>query len=178
MQAIYEMGEREFGKMNDCDAFSCVDQDDIVSLRIICTLVGNSRYNIEALDRFGNTPLLYACYLGRFECARTLLEFRANIYAINYFGQNALTLATYAGHFQLVVELLRYRTYQDFNLSSLIPAVCVAVMRQHYEIINFLTRLDSEGTMELQTVHGLGVKDMRHMVRKAKTQTQKQKRFC
>jgi len=53
------------------------------------------QYNLEEVDSYGNTALLKACYLGRFDCARTLLEFGGNIFAMNYFGQNALTLASY-----------------------------------------------------------------------------------
>lgn len=145
-------------------ALDCVGQDDIVSLRIICSQARNYQYNIEELDMYGNTALLKACYMGRFECARILLNFGADIHAINYFGQNALTLATYAGHLQLVLELLRHRTYQDFNLSSLIPAICVAAMRQHKSLEDYFKSLDPRGAQELHTVHGLGVNDLQQMV--------------
>nr|AAO17653.1 PLU [Drosophila saltans] len=149
------------------NALNCVSQDDVVSLRIICSL--SQEYNMEEVDQYGNTALLKACYLGRFECARTLLDFGANIYAVNYFGQNALTLATYAGHLQLVLELLRRRSYKDFNLSSLIPAICVAVMRQHFALEQHFQQLDHAGVRDLQTVHGLDVNDLREMVHRAKS---------
>nr|AAO17663.1 PLU [Drosophila virilis] len=159
------------GRMN---ALDCVGEDDVMSLRIICTLARNHKYNIEELDKYGNTALLKACYQGKFECARVLLDFGANIYAINYFGQNALTLATYAGHLQLVIELLRRRPYQDFNLSSLTPAVCVAAMRQHKALEDYFMRLDPMGTPALRTVHGLGINNLRHMVKlKLKTKQSK-----
>lgn len=106
------------------------------------------------MDQYGNTALLKACHLGRFDCARILLEFGANIYAINYCGQNALTLATFAGNLRLVLELLRHRTYQDFNKSSLMPAVCVATMRKHKAIEDHFLRLDPNGVEDIQTVHG------------------------
>ncbi|KAH8400733.1 hypothetical protein KR009_000679, partial [Drosophila setifemur] len=131
-------------------ALSCVGQNDIVSLRIVCTVSGN----LEEVDSYGNTALLKACYLGGFECAKTLLEFQANIYAINYFGQNALTLATYAGHLPLVKELLRRRSYKEFNLSSMIPALCVAIMQKHSHLEEFFRRLDPEGVSAIHTVHG------------------------
>ncbi|EDV98302.1 DNA replication inhibitor plutonium isoform X2 [Drosophila grimshawi] len=151
-------------KIGHTSALSCVGEDDVISLRIICTLARNRQYNLEELDKYGNTALLKACYLGKLECACTLLEFGANIYVVNYFGQNALTLATHSGHFQLVLELLRRRTYQDFNLSSLIPAVCVAAMRQHSLLENYFMSIDPLGTKDLHTVHGLGIKDLRQMV--------------
>lgn len=125
-----------------------------MSLRIICSKARNHQYNIEEMDMYGNTALLKACYMGKLECARILLDFGADIYAINYFGQNALTLATYAGHMQLVLELLRHRTYQDFNLSSLIPAICVATMQQHTILKDYFKHLDPRGAEDLHTVHG------------------------
>ncbi|KAH8389297.1 hypothetical protein KR200_010972, partial [Drosophila serrata] len=135
-------------------ALSCVAQDDVVSLRIVCTMARDKHNSLEQLDCYGNTALLKACYLGRFECARTLLEFGGNIFAINYFGQNALTLATYAGHLSLVQELLRRRSYKDFNLSSLIPAICVATVQKHADLEQFFAQLDPNGVQETQTVHG------------------------
>ncbi|KAH8355345.1 hypothetical protein KR093_011505, partial [Drosophila rubida] len=135
-------------------ALNCVAQDDAVSLRIICSQADNYQQNIDDLDMYGNTALLKACYMGRFECARILLDFGADIHAVNYFGQNALTLATYAGHLVLVTELLRYRTYKDFNLSSLIPAICVAAMRKHKALEDYFRSLEAKGAQDLHTVHG------------------------
>ncbi|XP_020802913.1 DNA replication inhibitor plutonium [Drosophila serrata] len=149
--------------MTEINALSCVAQDDVVSLRIVCTMARDKHNSLEQLDCYGNTALLKACYLGRFECARTLLEFGGNIFAVNYFGQNALTLATYAGHLSLVQELLRRRSYKDFNLSSLIPAICVATVQKHADLEQFFVQLDPNGVQETQTVHGLGVKELRGM---------------
>ncbi|XP_022227623.1 DNA replication inhibitor plutonium [Drosophila obscura] len=153
--------------MPGMNALSCVGQNDLVSLRIICTMARNREYNVEELDMYGNTALLKACYMGRFECASTLLEFGANIYAVNYFGQNALTLATYSGNYPLVRELLHRRSYKDFNLSSLIPASCVAAMQNHVDIEEYFMKKDPSGAHD-QTVHGLGVNDLHQMMEKAK----------
>nr|AAO17641.1 PLU [Drosophila hydei] len=147
-------------------ALSCVTENDILSLRIICKIEANQQYKIEEVDKYGNTALLKSCYLGRLECALILLEFGANIYAVNYFGQNALTLASYCGNMQLVLELLHRRSYQDFNLSSLLPAVCVASMRQHKALVKYFMNLDPIGTPNLRTVHGLGLNDMGQMVKR------------
>lgn len=125
-----------------------------MSLRMICTQSLNRTSDIEELDQYGNTALLKACYLGKFECARILLDFGANIHAINYCGQNALTLATYAGNLRLILELLRHRTYQDFNKSSLMPAACVATLRHHKAIEDYFLRIDPSGIEDIQTVHG------------------------
>lgn len=137
-------------------ALSCVGQDDLVTLRIVCTMAQNKRnkLSLEDVDDYGNTPLLKACYLGRSDCARTLLHFGANIFAVNYFGQNALTLATCAGNLPLVQELLCRRSYKDFNRSSLIPALCVAVMKKHADLEKYFIGLDPVGVHTTQTVHG------------------------
>ncbi|XP_017073076.1 DNA replication inhibitor plutonium [Drosophila eugracilis] len=154
--------------MGEINALSCVGQDDIVSLRIICTMARDKKqYNIEEVDMYGNTALLKACYLGRYDCACTLLEFGANIFAINYFGQNALTLASYVGHLPMVKELLKRRTYKDFNLSSMIPALCVAIMQKHSALEAFFIQLDPKGAKDIHTVHGLGIEDLRKMMRQA-----------
>ncbi|XP_016986110.1 DNA replication inhibitor plutonium [Drosophila rhopaloa] len=154
--------------MGEINALSCVGQDDVVSLRIVCTMARDGKPNsLEELDSYGNTALLKACYLGRFECAHTLLEFGGNIYAMNYFGQNALTLASYSGHLHLVKELLRRRSYEDFNLSSMIPALCVAIMQKHTALEAYLIQLDPNGAQETQTVHGLGVEELRGMMKQA-----------
>ncbi|XP_017093690.2 DNA replication inhibitor plutonium [Drosophila bipectinata] len=155
--------------MGELNALSCVGQNDLVSLRIVCTLAQNKRnkLSLEDMDGYGNTALLKACYLGRFECARTLLHFGANIFAVNYFGQNALTLATCAGHLPLVQELLCRRSYKDFNRSSLIPALCVAVMKKHADLEKYFIGLDPVGVHSTQTVHGLGVSDLKKMITEA-----------
>ncbi|XP_062134103.1 DNA replication inhibitor plutonium [Drosophila sulfurigaster albostrigata] len=145
-------------------ALFCVAQDDVVSLRILCSQARSYQQNIDELDMYGNTALLKACYMGRYECARVLLDFGADIHAVNYFGQNALTLATFAGHLPLVSELLRHRTYKDFNLSSLIPAICVATMQQHASLEDYFRRLEPKGIQDLHTVHGHGVNELRQMV--------------
>ncbi|XP_052840707.1 DNA replication inhibitor plutonium [Drosophila gunungcola] len=154
--------------MGEMNALSFVGQDDIVSLRIICSKARDGKqYSLEEVDSYGNTALLKACYLGRIECALTLLDFGGNIYAINYFGQNALTLASYSGHLPLVKELLRRRSYKDFNMSSMIPALCVAVIEKHTALEEFFTQLDPNGARKAHTVQGLGVEELRRMMKQA-----------
>jgi len=89
-------------------------------------------------------------------CTKEGVKFSAS--AMNYFGQNALTLASYAGHLPLVKELLRRRSYMDFNLSSMIPALSVAVMQKHSALEAYFTQLDPQGVQETQTVHGKYIK--------------------
>ncbi|XP_067628793.1 DNA replication inhibitor plutonium [Eurosta solidaginis] len=110
--------------------------------------------DLEEADFYGNTPLLKACYMGKGEHVRLLIRYGASLTAINYLGQNALTLATYAGSLDVIRLLLRYRSYSDFNKSSIVPALCVATLRQNKKLIEFFRRF-SAPEEEVQTAHGV-----------------------
>ncbi|KRF79336.1 plutonium, isoform B [Drosophila virilis] len=43
------------GRMN---ALDCVGEDDVMSLRIICTLARNHKYNIEELDKYASDRIV------------------------------------------------------------------------------------------------------------------------
>lgn len=73
-------------------ALTCVDQNDICSLRIVCTTAHDKKEELERTDYYGNTALLKACYLGRMEAALTLLHFGANIKAVNHYGKFKLKM--------------------------------------------------------------------------------------
>ncbi|XP_064536027.1 DNA replication inhibitor plutonium isoform X3 [Drosophila montana] len=47
------------GRMN---ALDCVGEDDVMSLRIICTLARNHKYNIEELDKYERLNTGYLCW--------------------------------------------------------------------------------------------------------------------
>lgn len=69
-------------------------------------------------------------------------------------GQNALTLATCSGNMDLIRELLRYCTYKEFNNTTLMPALCVATMRQNWPLVKFYKELDPQNSDDIQTAHG------------------------
>lgn len=115
---------------------------------------------LETVDYYGNTALLKACFLGNLDAVRVLLSFSANLYAVNYFGQNALTLATYAGSLEVVCELLKHRSFTDFTLSSMIPPICVAVLKGHQHLMTFF---ESMHPVSFRSVHGLTVGDLLDM---------------
>ncbi|XP_005186354.1 DNA replication inhibitor plutonium [Musca domestica] len=147
--------------MSKINALTCVQQNDICSLRIVCTMAGdNKKHELEEVDCYGNTALLKACYLGKLEAAITLLQFGANVRAVNHYGQNALTLATCSGNMDLIRELLRYCSYKEFNNSTLTPALCVATMRQNWSLVKFYKDLDNHNSEDIQTAHGLNCEDL------------------
>lgn len=68
-------------------ALTCVGQNDICSLRIVCTMARDKRHELEEVDCYGNTALLKACYMGKLEAAITLLQFGANVKVVNHYGK-------------------------------------------------------------------------------------------
>ena len=59
----------------------------------------------EPYGAVGETPLMFACYFGHVEVARSLAEYPADLYAVNCFGENCLHYAAAKGH-QHVVSFL------------------------------------------------------------------------
>ncbi|XP_037825659.1 DNA replication inhibitor plutonium [Lucilia sericata] len=141
-------------------ALACVSQNDICSLRIVCTMARDKKHELEQSDYYGNTALLKACYLGSLEAVITLLQFGADIKAVNHYGQNALTLATCSGNIKLICELLRCCSYKEFNKTTLTPALCVATLRQNWQLVKFYKELDRYNSEDIQTAHGLNYEDI------------------
>lgn len=54
--------------------------------QLLDTLYASSKSGLEYLDRFENTPLLVAAYLGRADLVRILLQHGANYKRINLYG--------------------------------------------------------------------------------------------
>lgn len=67
-------------------ALTCVTQNDICSLRIVCTMARDKKHELEETDYYGNTALLKACFMGRLEAVLTLLQFGADVKAVNHYG--------------------------------------------------------------------------------------------
>ncbi|XP_037917112.1 DNA replication inhibitor plutonium isoform X2 [Hermetia illucens] len=115
--------------------------------------------DLEMVDDYGNTPLLMACFLGRDQCVEILVQSGASLKAMNYFGQNALTLATYSGNTRIALYLMRYRSYEDFTASSIIPPLCVAILRNNQKLTEIFCA-ESPTADKIRTVHGVGTRDM------------------
>uniref|UniRef100_A0A1L8ECV1 Putative dna replication inhibitor plutonium n=1 Tax=Haematobia irritans TaxID=7368 RepID=A0A1L8ECV1_HAEIR len=162
--------------MSKISALACVGQNDICSLRIVCTMAREKKHELEEVDLYGNTALLKACYMGNLEAVITLLQFGANVKAVNHFGQNALTLATCSGSIDIIRELLRYCTYKEFNNSTLTPALCVATMLEKWELVKFFKDLEVDNDDDIQTAHGLNCEDIMSFFKLHKPVAQKQRK--
>ncbi|XP_037956647.1 DNA replication inhibitor plutonium [Teleopsis dalmanni] len=135
-----------------------VAKNDLLGLQAFCNVARNNPVQLDVLDEYSNTPLLKACYLGSLVCAKMLLQAGADIQVINSMGQNALTLATYSRNKTLVLELLKYRSYDDFNSTSMLPALMVAKMLKNHDLIALFKTFTHKHD-DLTTVHGLQVNE-------------------
>ncbi len=74
-------------------------------VRIIKTLLERGA-KIDALDWYGNTPLINAAWYGQPEAVKLLLASGAQVNSVSNQGQSALTAAIYSGKVELVRSLL------------------------------------------------------------------------
>lgn len=64
--------------------FECIIEDDLATA--VSLLIKHNRSGLEYLDKYANTPLLMACYLGRKDFVRYFVSIGANYKRINLFG--------------------------------------------------------------------------------------------
>lgn len=55
---------------------------------------------------------------------------------------------------QIICELLRRCSYNEFNKTTLTPALCVATFKQNWQLVKFFKELDRYHTDDIQTAHG------------------------
>lgn len=74
-------------------------------------------------------------------------------------GQNSLSLAAYSGDQLTCDELLRVWPYKNYNKTSMLTPLCVAIMREHIDLVRFFLTIDivsSKATKcKTATVHGI-----------------------
>ena len=73
---------------------------------------------LDALNRYGWSPLMQACREGHFECVKLLLQNGADPSICNLLGVNALTIATRGGHEKIVNLLFEHDVYLSKGLSE------------------------------------------------------------
>ena len=66
---------------------------------------------LDALNRYGWSPLMQACREGHFECVKLLLQNGADPSICNLLGVNALTIATRGGYEKIVNLLFEHDVY-------------------------------------------------------------------
>ncbi len=111
-----------------------VNQIDIVSLNVLLA----SDADIEAVDGYGNTPLMLASKIGNLRMFRIIMAHNPNINARNKFNETALMIAAEHGQAEIVRILLQNGANRYVrNQSGLTPAE-LARRNGHSQIINLL----------------------------------------
>ncbi len=79
------------------------------------SLLSQDKELINALDKYGDTPLQLAAFKGYAEIVEYLISRGADVNNKNNFGGTALYMASYAGHEQVVEILIEHRV--DVNVA-------------------------------------------------------------
>ena len=74
---------------------------------------------LDALNRYGWSPLMQACREGHFECVKLLLQNGADPSICNLLGVNALTIATRGGYEKIVNLLFEHDVYLSKGMSGI-----------------------------------------------------------
>ena len=87
--------------------------------------------SVDTKDRYGETPLHFACNTGNLEFVQMLLDFKADVNATAQFGKTPLHNACLSGTLQVIQALLKYQPNVNAvhtdggNYTSLIEAASV-----------------------------------------------------
>ena len=82
-----------------------VISDDISHLR---QLLMNRSYDIDALDEFGRTPLMYSIFVNSYSSFDILLQFGSSLNIIDIDGKSSLHWACQLGHLRITKGLINY----------------------------------------------------------------------
>ncbi|XP_031640979.1 DNA replication inhibitor plutonium [Contarinia nasturtii] len=147
--------------MDDIDSicyyvFDSISRNDLTALQKSLKLYPDA---LEYMDRFSNTPLLYASYCGRSCLVRYLFVLGANHHRINIFGQNVLSLATYSGDIETCNVILTYVGFDEFNATGILSPLCVASLQGNIDIAKIYLTLEIQDENQFDcpsaSLHGI-----------------------
>ena len=102
--------------------------------------------DINATDRNGFTPLIYAAYYGHFPMARFLCDKGADVNRKNNEGQTALLYAVYYNHLDIVKTLLDHNADVNIVNNYGYNAFEYAKKYQYQEILTILKAHGAKST--------------------------------
>jgi len=123
--------------------------------------------NPNEIDRYGYTPLLNACVLGRFNAASELIKNGADVNKKGPFGFTPLHAAAQNGHREVVALLLKNNADINAQNDDLDTPMHLAIRAVRIEIVYMLVRCGGNTRIEgfnhkdcIQTAKEIGLKDM------------------
>ena len=93
---------------------------------------------INARDDVGNTPLHWACILGRIETARILLEHGAKVNVKNHYGKTPLHFASRYGRIEIAKTLLEHGAKVNIKTNYGETPLHLAIFNGHAELAKTL----------------------------------------
>ena len=112
----------------------------------------NRLNNVEIIDKYGNTPLIYAASKGYIKIIEQLLRKGANINANNNYGNTALIIATQNNYINIVNLLVKRGANLDFQNNTGNTALIIATQNNYINIVNLL--VESGANLDLKNNDG------------------------
>jgi ankyrin repeat protein len=118
------------------------DDNDLYMLYLFAINQSNSgsklQINIEAVDNYGQTSLIWAARNGYTEVVQFLLNANANIEAVDYYGQTSLIWASRYGNTEVVQLLLNANANIEVVDNDGQTSLIWAAMLGHTEVVQLL----------------------------------------
>ena len=96
---------------NSSPLHDAVISHDLSHLR---QLLSSNSYDVDVLDEYGRSPLIYSIFVGSFGCFELLLQFGAKIHILDYEVKSPLHWACQLGQMRIV----RYILSKDNNINQ------------------------------------------------------------
>jgi ankyrin repeat protein len=123
---------------------TCLGREDVV-LEILSSLHPDKRQKeIEARDRFGATPLIWAAITGRVKIAKLFLNFGASVDSKDIRGRTPLLRATPRGHIDVVRLLVEHGANVNMLSRNLSTPLLWAACRGRYDLMNLLLKAGAD----------------------------------
>ena len=96
---------------NTSPLHNAVISHDLSHLR---QLLSSSSYDVDVLDEYDRSPLIYSIFVGSFGCFELLLQFGANIHILDYESKSPLHWACQLGR----VRIAKFILSKDYNINQ------------------------------------------------------------
>lgn len=123
-------------------------------LRIIENLLTETKFDIDAKSKTGETPIMLAAALGHLKTVQHFWESKANIEATNQDEDTTLTLAALNGETEVVRFLLKVKANINHKNKTKNTALTLAAFAGHMETVKCLIE-EGKANIEAETNEGV-----------------------